>query len=76
MTRGCGCEDWKAFMPRLDGIVSLMVARNPQQGQPLGDDWKVFNLCPWCGEELREVDDKADTGDAAAVEESEPVQDS
>ncbi len=56
MTTICNnCEDYKEFTARINAIISL---QNVRQGKSnlLGDDYKYFKFCPWCGEELEIVE--------------------
>jgi hypothetical protein len=50
--RFCICADWIKYIPRLDELAALYYAR--KKIQPLGDDWKYFEYCPYCGEKLRD----------------------
>lgn len=45
----CDCEDWKKYLPEVDGAITLSWTHGMWD-----DKFKSFIFCPYCGKKLLE----------------------
>lgn len=48
--RGCSCEDWEEFAPKLDGAITMAYVHGTWDNV-----FKAFIFCPWCGKKLEDT---------------------
>lgn len=49
----CICQDWEENIPILGSSLTMQVVRGYSEGLK-----KSFDYCPYCGNELEEVEDE------------------
>ena len=52
--KDCPCSEWQSLIKTLNGRVhTWRLGRKAVWNKPLGDKWKSFLYCPWCGSKLK-----------------------
>lgn len=51
----CICADWIRYIQRIDNMMLLpsILSGIRADVNPLGNDYKGFLYCPWCGKKLK-----------------------